>query len=398
MLDHLTSTVPFLSGLFVGAGGAWLLLRGRTMYAAQLSDNFKALAADTLRQNNEAFLQLAETRLKQAEQTATSALDKKATAIDEMVKPVKESLLKMDAQLQALELKREGAYRELSEMVKQSHMAQHELRGETSKLLQALRSPTSRGQWGEMQLKRILEMTGMSAHAKDFSAQHSIAEGTLRPDFIVSLPGDRCVIIDSKVPLGAYLDSMQASDDNARQASLKQHAAHIRQHVKALSNKAYWDQVEGTPEFVVLFLAGDHFLSAALDHDAELMDYSVAQKVILATPMTLIALLRTVAYGWRQESLRDNVRKIGALGADLYSALTIMTNHITSLGSKLSGALESYNNMIGSYDRNVLSKARKLKESGAVKDGKTLPEALEPIDLQPRSLTLNEAPLQEDAA
>jgi DNA recombination protein RmuC len=400
MHDLLGLIFTFLSGLVLGGGIVWLVVRAQFRSEAELSDKFKALAADTLHQNSEAFLRLAETRLKQSEQAANATLDKKTTAIDEMVKPVKESLQKMDAQLQALEVKREGAYRELSEMVKLSHVTHQQLRGETSQLLQALRSPTTRGRWGEMQLKRILEMTGMSAHAKDFSAQHTITndDGVLRPDFIVYLPGERCVIIDSKVPLGSYLDASQATDDAVKQTALKQHAAHIRQHVKALAAKAYWDQVEGTPEFVVLFLAGDHFLSAALDHDQDLMDFSVSQKVILATPMTLIALLRTVAYGWRQENVRDNVKKIGALGGELYTSLMTMTSHITNLGNKLGGALESYNSMIGSLERNVLSKARKLKESGAAKDGKSLPENLEPIDLQARSLTMSDAAANEDAA
>jgi DNA recombination protein RmuC len=196
------------------------------------------------------------------------------------------------------------------------------------------------------------------------------------------------------VPLASYLDAVQTTDEAARQTSLLQHAKQVREHVKLLAAKAYWDQVQGTPEFVVLFLPGDHFLAAAMDADSELMDFCVAQKVILATPMTLIALLRTVSYGWRQESLRENAQRIGALGGELYAALATMTDHINALGGKLSGSLESYNKMIGSFDRNVLSKARKLKDYGAAKEGKLLPEDLEPIDLQPRALTQ----LNEDAA
>jgi len=382
----------------IGGGCVWVIARVRFRTEAQLADNFKALAADTLRQNNETFLHLAESRLKQSEQAATATLDKKVTAIDELVKPVKESLQRMDTQLKDLEVKREGAYRELVEMVKVSHETSQQLRGETGQLLQALRTPTTRGRWGEMQLKRILEMTGMSAHAKDFSTQHTISneDGVLRPDFIVHLPGERCIIVDSKVPLASYLDATQTSDEAARQNALKQHARQVREHVKALSAKAYWNQVEGTPEFVVLFMPGDHFLSAAMDCDADLMDYSVGLKVILATPMTLIALLRTVAYGWRQENLRDNVKKIGALGGELYAALLTMTDHITGIGSKLSGALENYNRMIGSFERNVLGRARRLRDFGAGKDGKALPDILEPIDLQTRSLTNSDAPANED--
>jgi DNA recombination protein RmuC len=379
--------IPFVFGLAAGGLLTWLVAQARFRSLDGWADHFRALAADTLRANNESFLQLAESRLKQTEQASAATLDKKATAFDEMVKPVKETLQKMDTQLQALEVKREGAYQALTEAVKLTHETHQQLRTETGRLLQALRTPNSRGRWGEIQLKRILEMTGMSAHAKDFEAQATIADGALRPDYIVHLPGDRCIVIDSKVPLASYLDAVQSNDELSRKAALLQHARQVREHVKALSAKAYWDQVEGTPEFVVLFLPGDHFLAAALDDDSELMDFSVTQKVILATPMTLIALLRTVAYGWRQESLRDNTRRIGELGSDLYSALATMSEHIAALGGKLSGSLDSYNKMVGSYERNVLNKARKLKEYGAAKDGKDLPEELEPIDLQPRQLT-----------
>ncbi len=216
---------------------------------------------------------------------------------------------------------------------------------------------------------------------------------------IVNLPGERCIIIDSKAPLTSYLDAVQSTDEAVRQNLLKQHARLVRDHVKLLAAKAYWDQVEGTPEFVVLFMPGDHFLAAALDGDSELMDYCVGQKVILATPMTLVALLRTVAYGWRrQESLRENARRIGALGGELYAALMTMTDHIAAVGGKLSGSLESYNKLIGSFDRNVLSKARKLREYGAAKDGKALPDALEPSDLQPRGLGVSEQRNDEEAA
>lgn len=400
MNDFLSVLIAFLSGIALGGGLMWFAARSRLTNESQWADKFKALAADTLRQTNESFLQLAESRLKQSEQNAAATLDKKAMAIDEMVKPVKESLQKMDAHLQALEVKREGAYRELLENVKIAQETQQQLRGETSQLLQALRTPTTRGRWGEMQLRRILEMTGMSAHAHDFSAQQTITseDGHLRPDMIVNLPGERCIIVDSKVPLASYLDSVQCNDENARQTCLKQHAKQVREHVKNLSAKAYWDQVQGTPEFVVLFMPGDHFLSAALDSDPDLMDFGVTQKIILATPMTLIALLRTVAYGWRQESLRENTRRIGILGGELYAALLTMTDHISTLGGKLAGSLESYNRMIGSFDRNVLGKARRLRDYGAAKEGKALPEALDPIDLQTRSLAAQDTPANEDAA
>jgi len=400
MHDLLLILSPFVAGFVLGSITLWLLMRSSLKSEAHFSDQFKAIAADTLRQNNESFLQLAESRLKQSEQSAQSTLEKKVLAIDELVKPVKESLQRMDVQIHALEVKRAGAYNEVMEMVKTSHETQQQLRNETSQLLQALRTSNTRGRWGEIQLRRILEMTGMSAHTKDFSVQQSFNsdDGVLRPDFIVHLPSDRSIIIDSKVPLISYLDASQTSDENVRVTAMKQHAFHVREHVKLLSAKAYWEQVEGTPEFVLLFMPGDHFLSAALDYDPDLMDFSIQRKVILATPMTLVALLRTVAYGWRQENVSDNVRKIGALGADLYNSLSTMTNHIVALGNKLGGCLESYNSMIGSLERNVLNKARRLKEFGAAKDGKALPEALDSIDLQPRSLVIEDSSSHEDAA
>jgi len=366
-METLPSLLLFLIGFGLGAFVVWVASRTRLASQGQLSDTFKALAADTLNQNSAAFLQLAEGRLREREQAATATLDKKTVAIDAMIKPVQETLQKMDVQLQALEVKREGAYRELAEMVTASRETQTQLRNETSQLLQALRAPTARGRWGELQLQRILEMTGMSTHAHDFVTQGTIKDedDTIRPDIIVALPGERCVIIDSKVPLTAYLDSVQTSDEATRAACLKQHAKHLKDHIKKLSAKAYWNKVEGTPEFVVLFLPGEHFLSAALDGDAGLMEYSAQNQVVLATPMTLIALLRTVAYGWRQESLQANVREVADLGRKLHTALGVFTKHMDSVGSRLGGAVEYYNKAVRSLETNVLSKARALADCGA---------------------------------
>ena len=400
MNESLQTALIFASGLVLGAGGAWVALRARLGGDEALADKFKALAADTLNANNQAFLHLAETRLKQSEMAAAATLDKKSIAIDEVIKPVKETLARMDVQLQALEVKREGAYRELIEMVTQSHETQRQLRGETGQLLQALRAPTTRGTWGQLQLRRILEMTGMAAHARDFTEQKSFAgeDGALRPDFIVSLPGDRCVVFDSKVPLSGYLDSTRHETAEAQQAFLAQHAKQVRDHVRALGAKEYWSRIETTPEFVVLFIPGDHLLAAALDLDADLMDFAVAQRVVLATPTTVVALLWAVAYGWKQEALSENVRKIGDLGGELYGALAIMTKYFNDLGSKLSGSVKSYNEMLGSFDRNVLVKARRLKDYGTGKDGKVLPDTLEPLESQPRSLPPAESVANEDAA
>ena len=230
----------FAAGLALGAGAVWLALRARVQAQASVLDSFKALAADSLRANNETFLHLAESRLKQSEHAAAATLESKTAAVDALVKPVRESLQKVDAQLQKLETEREGAYRGLLEAVKMSQETQQQLRGETSQLLQALRTPTTRGRWGEIQLRRILEMTGMSAHVQDFSAQATITgeDGVLRPDMIVHLPGARCIVIDSKAPLASYLDAVQSGDDTARQAALRQHARQVREHIKTLASKA----------------------------------------------------------------------------------------------------------------------------------------------------------------
>lgn len=374
------------AGAAAGALVTWLLMRGRLAGQAQLLDSFKALAADTLHQNSAAFLTLADSQLRQREEATVSAFSQKAASIDSLVRPVQETLQKLDAQLQALEVKREGAYRELMEMVSASASTQTQLRAETGQLLQALRAPTARGRWGEIQLQRLLEMTGMSTHARDFTAQTTLAgdDGALRPDVIVALPGGRCVVIDSKVPLNAWLDALQNPESAAQAAAMKKHAQQLRSHVKSLGSKAYWEQVEGTPDFVVLFLPGEHFLGAALDADSELMEYSANQKVILATPMTLIALLRTIAHGWRQESLRDNVRQVADMGRRLHAALGVFSGQMGQLGQKLSGAVESYNKTVTTLERNVLGAARQLSAFGAAEEG-----TLEPPDLlerQPRVL------------
>jgi len=366
-----SSVVPvliFVCGAAVGFVTAFILARsGRGAAQAALTDAFKALAADTLHQNSAAFLQMAEGKLAQREQASVATLEKKTIAIDALVKPVQDALTRMDRQLQSLEVKREGAYRELAEMVAASRESQNQLRQETGQLLQALRAPTGRGRWGELQLQRLLEMTGMSAHARDFSTQETIAgeDGAIRPDVIVALPGKRCVVIDSKVPLSAYLDFVQSGDETGRTGALKQHARHLKDHIKRLANKAYWDKVEGAPEFVVLFLPGEHFLSAALDGDSDLMEYSAINQVVLATPMTLIAMLRAIAYGWRQEAMRQNVREVADLGRALHAALGAFAAQIDMLGSKLGGAVEAYNKTVRVLEKTVLSKARRLADYGA---------------------------------
>ncbi len=400
--DYILITLFF--GLIIGGCGVWVFTRAKIGTETQLGEKFRAIAAETLRDNHESFLQLAEGRLKQSEITSAATLDKKSIAIDELIKPVRDTLQKMDAQIQALETKREGAYQEVLKAVGLSNEAQQKLREDTGQLLQALRTPTTRGRWGEIQVRRILEMTGMSEHTSDFSSQQHIAgeeegrAGALRPDYVVSLPGDRCVVIDSKVPLSAYMDAAQSEDANVKQAAMLQHAKQVREHIRSLSSKSYWEQISGSADFVVLFVPGDHFLAGALDCDPGLVEYSTMHNVVLATPMTLVALLRTVALSWRQENLRENAQKLGSLGGELYAAITTMTDHMSDMGRKLSGSLDSYNKMVGSMERNVLTKARRLRDYGADKEGKELTESLDPIDLHPRSLQNTEAKIKDNAA
>ncbi|MDD4616605.1 MAG: DNA recombination protein RmuC [Alphaproteobacteria bacterium] len=384
------SLISFVLGLTIGGGAVWIIFRADAWNNGQLGDRFSALAAEALRKSNESFLQLAESRLKQSEVAAEATLDKKQTAIDEMLKPVKETLGKMDTQLKEIEVARHGAYKELLQAVSSSNRTQQELRAETGKLLQALRTPSTRGQWGEIQVRRILEMTGMAEHTHDFASQYHVSgeDGAARPDYIVRLPGDRCIVIDSKVPLTAYLDGAQSDDQTIRRAALEKHARQVREHIKALSSKAYWNAIDGSADFVVLFVPGDHFLAGALDCDPELIDFGTMHNVVLATPMTLVALLRTVALGWRQENLSKEAEKVGALGGELYAAVTTMSSYLEDMGSRLSASVECYNKMVGSLERNVLSKARKLREFGAAKEGKAIPDEMNTIEKQPRELRM----------
>jgi len=372
--------ISFAGGIVFGILIALFFVKGRS----KMEDKLKSLAYDVLESSQKNFLSLAETKLKQTEISNTAALDS-------LVKPVKETLSKMDQQLKELEEKRHGAYKELMQAVTISNETQQHLRNETSQLLQALRTPTARGQWGELQLRRILEMTGMSEYAKDFSSQYSMQTDNtnLRPDFIVRLPSERCIIIDSKVPLAAYLSGNQSKTESEKKEALLKHAKAVREHIKTLSSKAYSENLEKSADFVVLFIPGDHFLAAALDTDPEIMDFSVQRKIILATPMTLIALLRTVALCWNQENLKENAEKLGVLGGELFNALTVMTSHMENVGSAISSSIDNYNKMIGSFERNVLSKARKLQEFGAANITKSIPDSYV-IDKSVREITHNE--------
>lgn len=334
------------------------------------SEQFKGVSAAALKHNNETFLQLAE-----------QTFDKKSQTIRELVKPVKESLEKFDGKIREIEQARTGAYATLKEQVGSLIETQKELRVETANLSKALRAPTVRGRWGEMQLKRVVEMAGMVGHC-DFYEQASITttEGRFRPDLLVKLPGEKNIVVDAKAPLDAYLQAIECIDEKVRLEKLHEHALAIRSHITLLSRKSYWEQFQPSPEFVVLFLPGEIFFSAALEHDPSLIEVGVEQKVILATPTTLIALLRSVAYGWRQESLSKNAEQISALGRELYKRIADMGGHWEKVGRGLSNAVESYNKAIGSLESRVLVSARRFMELGEDKEIETL----EPIERVPR--------------
>lgn len=351
----------------------------------KLSDTFKALSADALRSSSEQFLQLAKSSLATQTEEAKGEIEKRKIAIETLVRPVAESLGKFELRIGEIEKAREGAYSELKEQVRALGEGQLGLQRETASLVKALRQPVGRGQWGEMQLRRVVELAGMQEHC-DFETQHTATtdEGKrLRPDLIVKLPGGKTIVVDSKTPMDGYLDALEAQDDAVRDEALHRHARQVRTHIQQLSSKNYTAQFQQAPEFTVLFLPSESFFSAALQMDPGLIERGVDQGVILATPTTLIALLRAVAFGWRQESIAENAREISNLGRTLHERLGKLADHFSKLGRSLGSAVESYNNAIGSLETRVLTTARRFEELKAAPETASI-QNLESIDKIPR--------------
>jgi DNA recombination protein RmuC len=343
----------------------------------KLKDAFNALAADALKSNNQQFLDLAKTTFQTEQATVKGNLG-------ELVNPVKTALTNVEQKLQALEVARQGAYSGLLTQVQSLQESERLLRTEAANLVSALRSPTVRGRWGEMQLRRVVEIAGMLDHCDFFEQVSTQSEdGRLQPDLVVCLPGNRKIVVDAKAPLSAFLEAIDTQDDDVRQARMKDHARLVLDHVIKLKKKEYWNQFEQSPDFVVLFLPGETFFSAAQQHEPQLIELGWEQHVVIATPATLITLLRMVALGWRQEKLAQNAQEISDLGKQLYERLAKLAEHMRRLGKSLQTSVNTYNETVGTLESRVLTSARKFHELGAAPSGDDIDD-LEPLEVMTR--------------
>jgi DNA recombination protein RmuC len=353
----------------------------------QLTGEFARLSSEALRQNADQFLQLADTRLGETRQAAASDLARQQEGITRLLAPLVEQLGRYDEGVRRLEMDRQTAYTALTEQMRHLTGSHERLERETRNLVTALRSPQTRGRWGELQLRRVVEMAGMLERC-DFSEQVTSDgdTGRMRPDLVVHLPGGKNVAVDAKVPLQAFLAANEADDEGVRRAHLAAHGRQMKAHVDALSKKEYWKRVDPSPEFVVAFIPGDPLLTAALEHEPGLMEYAVANHVLLATPTSLIALLRAVAYGWQQEALTENARQVQVLGAQLYERISVLGEHMAGVGRSLTGAVTAYNRAVGSLEGRVLVTARRFVEMGVVGAGEREPTTPLPVDTMTRPL------------
>jgi DNA recombination protein RmuC len=349
----------------------------------RLHNTFAALSQRALRENNTQFLQLAQETMGRFHVESRADLEQRQHSISHLVEPIREALAKTEAQIHQIEKERQATFGVLSEQIRGMMLDQSTLRNETGRLASALRTPGIRGQWGELSLRRIAELSGMVEHC-DFveQVQRSNTERTIRPDMVIQMPDKREMIVDAKAPMDAYLDAVNADNEESRQRHLQRHARHVREHVRVLAGKRYWEQFEQSPDFVVLFIPGEQFLSAALEQDKTLLNDSLNDKVILATPSTLVALLRAVAFGWKQTVLAENAGKVRELGEELHKRLTVFLDHMERLGRNLGSSVDTYNKALGSLERSVLPGVRRLSELG-VSSGRNLAEPV-PVEAVPR--------------
>lgn len=356
---------------------------------AEMTDTFNALSSAALKSSSEDFLRLASEHLEKVVIDTKGKLGEHKAAMEGMIKPLSDTLKRYEEQIRIIEESRHKAYGSLEEQLRALASTHENLQRETSNLVSALRKPQVRGRWGEMQLRRVAELSGMSVHC-DFTEQLSIEteKGRIRPDMIVHLPMDRELVVDSKVSLEAYLDAVSASAEDEKRAKMERHAQQVRTHMNKLASKEYWSQFKRSPEFVVLFIPGESFLSSALEIDNTLIEDGMERKVIIATPTTFIALLRAIAYGWRQEQLTKNAQEISELGRQLYERMDTLAQHFASIGSHLEKAIGAYNKAVGSVESRILPSVRRFKELG-VTGAEEVP-IIEKIDQKPRTLSIGE--------
>jgi DNA recombination protein RmuC len=422
-IDPIAILITLTAGTLLGALIGWLatrpdaarlrheLERERAVQAerlracqeaeGKLRDTFQALSLEALQTNNRQFLDLAESRLREARSEASTDLDARQKAIEALLSPLQKTLDQVDREIRDAERRRTESGAQLLQRIASLDTMGQGLRSETARLVDALKRPGVRGRWGELQLKRVVELAGMIEHC-DFDEQTTLTanDRRVRPDVIVRLPGGKQVIVDAKVPLDAYLKALEAPDEATRHALLMDHSRQVRTHLTQLGAKGYFADVPASPEFVVMFLPGEMFFSAALEQDPALIEFGVERKVIPASPTTLIALLRAVAYGWQQEAMEENARKISDLGRNLYEAVRVLGSRFDTLGTRLKSSLDAYNEAVGSLEGNVLVKARKFKELQAANGGDDI-KPIEPIDRVPRMLQAAELtdglPFTDDA-
>lgn len=357
---------------------------------AMLRDAFRALAAETLHANSEQFLRLAQENLQRHQQQARAELEQKEKSVEALVKPIAEALKRTTEHVEQLDRERRQSHGAITQHLRTMHETQVQLQTETRNLVNALRKPEVRGRYGEMSLRRLAELAGMVEHC-DFFEQESTGDG-LRPDVVVRMPGERELVIDAKTPISAYLDAIEATDDATRDAHLVRHVRHVRDQVQKLASKAYWNQFERNPDFVVMFIPGEQFLEPALKLAPELHDEALRQKVVIATPTSLVALLKVIAYGWEQQKLAENAEEICRHGAELHRRLATFAEHLDKLGRSLNSSVGAYNAAVGSFERQVIPGARRFPDMG-IRSGKDIP-VIDPLERLPRDV---QAPVGDDA-